>query len=91
VYLQADTKTLMSRIRMRDRSYERGMEETYIEALNQAYNTYFHYYTASPLLIINTNNIDYVKNPEDLNLIVNEIAKVPEGVTYFSPTTLQKK
>lgn len=91
VYLQADTKTLMSRIRMRDRAYERNMEETYIEALNQAYNTYFHYYSNSPLLIINTNNIDYVKNPEDLNLLVNEIAKVPEGVTYFSPTSLSRK
>lgn len=91
VYLQADTRTLMSRIRMRDRPYERTMEEPYIEALNQAYNTYFHYYTASPLLVVNTNHIDFVRNPEDLDLLVNRIAKVPEGVAYFSPTSFGKK
>ena len=91
IYLQADTKTLMSRIRLRDRPYERGMDEAYIESLNQAYNTFFHYYSGSPLLIINTNNIDFVRNPEDLNLLVETIAKVPEGVTYFSPTSMGKK
>lgn len=91
VYLQADTKTLMSRIRLRDRAYERTMEETYIEALNQAYNTYFHYYSASPLLVVNTNQIDFVKNPEDLDLLVQRITKVPEGAAYFSPTSFGKK
>jgi 2-amino-4-hydroxy-6-hydroxymethyldihydropteridine diphosphokinase len=91
IYLQADTKTLMSRIRMRDRPYERTMDEGYIEALNRAYNHFFHYYSGSPLLIINTNNIDFVRNPEDLNLLMETIAKVPEGVTYFSPTSMGKK
>ena len=88
VYLQADTKTLMSRIRHRDRAYERSMDEAYIDALNQAYNTFFHYYTGSPVMIINTNHIDFVRNPEHLNLLVNQIAKVHEGATYFSPAPL---
>lgn len=91
VYLQADTRTLMNRIRLRDRAYERTIEEAYIESLNQAYNTYFHYYSASPLLVVNTNNIDFVRNPEDLDLLVNRITKVPEGVSYFSPTSFGKK
>jgi deoxyguanosine kinase len=91
VYLQADTRTLMQRIRLRDRAYERTIEEPYIEALNRAYNTYFHYYAASPLLVVNTNNIDFVKNPEDLDMLIDRIAKVPEGVAYFSPTSLGKK
>jgi deoxyguanosine kinase len=91
IYLQADTKTLMNRIRLRDRPYERTMDEAYIAGLNQAYNTFFHYYSGSPLMIINTNNIDFVRNPDDLQLLVNTIAKVPEGVTYFSPTSMGKK
>ncbi len=91
VYLQADTKTLMQRIRFRDRPYERNIDENYIDALNKAYNTFFHYYSASPLMIINTNNIDFVRNPDDLSLLVDTISKVPEGVTYFSPTSLGKK
>lgn len=85
VYLQADTKTLMSRIRMRDRDYERNMDEAYIESLNRAYNNYFHYYDASPLLIVNTNHIDFVRRQEDLNLLIEQIMKAPEGVTYWSP------
>jgi deoxyguanosine kinase len=91
IYLQADTKTLMNRIKLRDRPYERTMDESYIDALNRAYNHFFHYYTGSPLLIINTNNIDFVRNPDDLNLLLDTIVKVPEGVTYFSPTSLGKK
>ncbi len=85
VYLQADTKTLMQRIRHRDRDYERNMDEGYIDALNHAYNAYFHYYDASPLLIVNTNHIDFVRNGNDLNLLLDQILKAPEGVTYYSP------
>ncbi len=91
IYLQADTRTLMNRIKLRDRPYERTMEEAYIESLNRAYNHFFHYYTGSPLLIINTNNIDFVRNPDDLSLLMDTIVKVPEGVTYFSPTSMGKK
>jgi deoxyadenosine/deoxycytidine kinase len=85
VYLQADTPVLMDRIRRRDRDYERNMDEEYIEALNQAYNGFFHYYDASPLLIVNTNHIDFVRREDDLNLLVDQILKAPEGVTYWSP------
>jgi 2-amino-4-hydroxy-6-hydroxymethyldihydropteridine diphosphokinase len=85
VYLQADTKTLMNRIRQRDRDYERNIDEAYIESLNQAYNAFFHYYEASPLLIVNTNHMDFVRKADDLNLLLDQILKAPEGVTYFSP------
>lgn len=85
IYLQADTKTLMSRIRMRDRFYERNMDESYIEALNRAYNAYFHHYDASPLLIVNTNHLDFVRSPDDMNLLTQQILKAPQGVTSFSP------
>ncbi len=88
IYLQADTKTLMDRIRQRDRFYERPIEEAYIESLNQAYNNFFHYYDASPLLIVNTNHIDFVRSPGDLNLLLDQILKAPEGATYFSPGAL---
>ncbi len=85
IYLQADTKTLMQRIKQRDRTYERNISEAYIETLNQTYNNYFHHYQDSPLLIVNTNRIDFVKNPADLDLLEREITKFPGGVTYFSP------
>jgi deoxyguanosine kinase len=74
VYLQADTTVLMQRIAMRDRTYERNMETAYIEQLNQAYNdNYRHHYQGPPVLEICTNELDFVKNPADLDLIEHKI------------------
>jgi deoxyguanosine kinase len=74
VYLQADTEVLMQRIAMRDRSYERNMESSYIELVNQSYNDYFvHHYQGPPVLTISTNNLDFVKNKDDLDLIEKQI------------------
>jgi len=75
VYLRADTDTLMGRIALRDRSYERSMERAYIEEVNQAYEAFFGDCNKrrSLLLTINTNELDYVQNGEDLKLVENGI------------------
>jgi deoxyguanosine kinase len=75
VYLRASTETLMQRIALRDRSYERNMEKSYIEELNQAYDQFFlnDCGTNCEILTIDTNNMDYVRNPEDLETIANRI------------------
>ncbi len=70
VYLQADTPVLMQRIAMRDRSYERNMEVSYIDQLNQVYNAYYmHHYQGPPVLTINTNNLNIIERIEDLDTI----------------------
>ncbi len=75
VYLRADTEALMRRIAYRDRSYERNMEREYIQELNQAYETFFadHQSRRSPVLVIDTNTLDYVHRDEDLNWTENRI------------------
>jgi deoxyguanosine kinase len=75
VYLRADTDTLMGRIALRDRSYERSMERAYIEEVNQAYEAFFgdRNKHRSLLLTIDTNELDYVQNGEDLKLVENGI------------------
>lgn len=85
VYLQASTDVLLERIAHRNRSYERHMDRKYIESLNECYNSFFHHYKASPLLIINTNEIDFVRYQEDFNLLLDTILNVREGTNYFSP------
>ena len=74
VYLCADTEVLMQRIAHRDRPYERSMERTYIDQLNQAYESFF---TASHLkmnvLAIDTNNLNYISRQEDLAFVENRI------------------
>lgn len=82
VYLRADTDTLMQRIALRDRSYERSMERGYIEELNQAYEAYFGRSTGGvgagnvPVLIIDTNGLNYIQRPEDLHWVEDRIRQV---------------
>ncbi len=73
VYLQADTDVLMQRIAQRDRPYERQMEVDYIAILNQTYETHFANYPAQRCLTINTNHLDYVRHPEDLENVNQRI------------------
>jgi deoxyguanosine kinase len=64
VYLRADLDTLMARIAMRDRPYERGMDRGYIESLRLAYEGFFTAYTLSPVLVIDTDHLNIVAEPE---------------------------
>jgi len=74
VYLRASTDTLMQRITMRDRSYERAMERDYIAVLNNEYDEYFLRPNINlPVLVIDSNDLDFVHKEEDLDLIDNRI------------------
>lgn len=80
VYLRADVESLMTRIAVRDRSYERTMEREYIAALAQAYDAYYASYAAAPLLKIETDGLDYTRITQDLAYVVDLIrAKIAEG------------
>ena len=87
IYLQADTDTLMKNIGKRKRSFEKNMSRDYIDALNQVYNEYFFRYQDTPLLIINTNNIDFVNNNKDLEEIINMVRQPITGTKFFNPAT----
>jgi deoxyguanosine kinase len=74
VYLQAATDTLMQRIALRDRPYERQMERSYINELNLAYDDFFSKpFDHTPVLTIDSNNLNIIQNPEHLRLIENRI------------------
>ncbi len=76
VYLRADTNTLMERIALRDRPYERSMERAYIEELNRAYDEFFITEADQHpvnILTIDSNSLDYVRSIEDLHWIENRI------------------
>jgi|TARA_B110000438_G_scaffold32244_1_gene31770 deoxyguanosine kinase len=87
IFLQADTETLMRNISKRGRDFEKNMSEDYIDALNQVYNEYFFRYQDTPLVIINTNNIDFVNNKGDLDEVINYIRQPAKGTKFFNPTT----
>ena len=85
IFLQSDTDRLMENIKLRGREYEKLIDWKYIDALNQMYNEYFFRYDNSPLLIINTNDIDFVNNKDDLEEIIEFIRTPGEGTRYFNP------
>ena len=87
IFLQADTETLMKNISKRGRDFEKNMSEDYIDALNQVYNEYFFRYQETPLIIINTNNIDFVQNPGDLEEMIGYIRQPISGTKFFNPSS----
>jgi len=88
IYLQCSTDHLMDNIRKRGRSYEKNMDPEYIDALNELYNKFFFHYDKAPLLVINTNEIDFKNKDKDFQDILVEINHHQSGTRYYIP---QKK
>jgi deoxyadenosine/deoxycytidine kinase len=86
IYLQADTSTLMKNIAKRGREFEANISYDYINALNEIYTEYFFRYNETPLVIINTNHIDFVSNSADLDLVIDYIRQPVTGTKFFNPT-----
>jgi len=85
IYLQADTQTLMRNIARRGRDFETNMSFEYLDALGQVYTEYFFKYQETPLIIINTNNIDFVNNNDDLEEVIKYIREPVSGTKFFNP------
>jgi deoxyadenosine/deoxycytidine kinase len=85
VYLQAPTDVLMRRIRQRGRPEESHLSEEYLAEVNRAYNHYFFHYTHTPLLVVNTADVDFVKHEADLDDLVKQIRQMGKGTQYYVP------
>ena len=85
VYLQARTDVLLKRLKKRDRLYERGLSPEYLEEVVEAYNSFFYRYEETPLLVVNSSEIDFVETPTDLADLVKEIRSVKKGVQHYIP------
>lgn len=85
VYLQARGDVLMERLRKRDRDYERRMAPEYVERIAEAYRNFFFYYEETPLLVVNSSDVDFVARPEDLADLVREIRNMGHGVQHYIP------
>lgn len=83
IYMQASPKVLMDRIKMRGNAYEKGITEDYLETLTDAYNNYFFNYDTTPLLVVNSSDLDYVKNPQDWQDLKNAILTHKQGTAHY--------
>jgi deoxyadenosine/deoxycytidine kinase len=85
VYLQAPADVLAKRIADRGRGEDGRLGEDYLAEVNRAYNHYFFHYTQTPLLVVNTTDLDLARRPEDLDDLMRQIGSMGKGTQYYVP------
>ncbi len=92
VYLQSGPERLMYNIKKRARRIERNLTRNYIEELSESYNHFFFRYQSTPLLIVNSTDIDFVNNEEDFDELFKQIFREDRGYTeYFKPESRRQE
>jgi deoxyadenosine/deoxycytidine kinase len=92
VYLQSGPERLMYNIKKRARKIERNLTRSYIEELSESYNHFFFRYQSTPLLIVNSTDIDFVNNEEDFDELFKQIFREDRGYTeYFKPESKRQE
>lgn len=84
IYLQAAPATLIERVRRRGASYEKGIADEYLVRLSETYMRYFYQYTAAPLLIVNSENLNFVDSPDDFDLLLERVGAMRGPREFFS-------
>ncbi len=85
VYLQARPEVLVERMKKRGREYEMSVDTQYLEDLQRAYNSFFFHYNETPLLVIDSSEIDIVNNPADLEEVFQVIDNARHGTQHYLP------
>jgi deoxyadenosine/deoxycytidine kinase len=85
VYMLASVDVLAERLRRRNRDFERDISYEYLERVSTAYRDFFFYYDETPLLVVDTSEVDFENNPGDLSDLVREIDRAGQGVQHFVP------
>ncbi|MDP1634164.1 MAG: deoxynucleoside kinase [Gallionellaceae bacterium] len=84
IYLQAPTFMLSERVRRRGNRYERPIQDDYLERLAESYGEFFHHYDDAPLLVVNSEHLNFVDNADDFDLLLDRIAKMKGRREYFN-------
>ena len=84
IYLQASVDVLYERVQRRGINYEKPIHADYLERLVESYSRYFYQYQASPLLIVNSENLNFVDDEVDYELLLSRIQGMRSGREFFS-------
>ena len=84
IYLQASTETLIERVKRRAVNYERAIAEDYLVRLAESYARFFYQYDAAPVLIVNSEYLNFVDTPADFDLLLQRIAAMRGAREFFS-------
>ncbi len=88
IYLQASVDVLIKRIRSRLTDYGEKIEKDYLQKISDAYINFFYHYDASPLLIVNTTDLDFTGDHGDYDLLLDYLSDLSPGRHYFNPQQL---
>jgi len=84
IYLQAQPSTLIERVHRRNAGYERGIDEDYLALLAEQYARFFYQYSAAPVLIVNSENLNFVERDADFELLVSRMRAMKSRREFFS-------
>ncbi|MBW3564931.1 MAG: deoxynucleoside kinase [Acidobacteria bacterium] len=85
IYLQGNIDTLIKRLRKRGKDYEKSVTTAYVQEVSEAYAHYFYHYAGTPLLVVNTSEIDFVHDDAHFEDLVDQIRQVTKGTKYYVP------
>ena len=85
IYLQGRLEVLLGRIKKRGRDFERRFDADYLAELSRTYNDFFHRYDETPLLVINTSDIDFVESEADFEELIRAISSIKAGTHFYQP------
>ena len=85
IYLQARIEVLLARIKKRGREFERRLDVDYLAELSRTYNDFFHRWDETPLLVINTSDIDFVESDDAMDDLIRAIGRSKAGTQYYQP------
>ena len=85
VYIRANVEVLAARLRKRNRDFEQHISLGYLERVSAAFRDFFFYYDETPLLAVDTSELDFVTDSDDLKDLIREIERAPQGVQHFVP------
>lgn len=86
IYLTASPESLLGRISQRGRAYEKNFDGEYLKELCQLYSKYFFHFNLTPLLVINTDNVNFAMEPEQFEFLIERIEQAKGGTSYLVPS-----
>jgi deoxyadenosine/deoxycytidine kinase len=84
IYLQAQPQVLIERVRKRAADFERGIGEEYLALLAEGYARFFYHYAAAPVLIVNSENLNFVERDADFDLLLSRMRAMKSRREYFN-------
>jgi deoxyadenosine/deoxycytidine kinase len=84
IYLQASADTLLERVQRRGIGYESGLTEDYLRRVADAYSRFFHHYDGAPVLIVNSDHLDFVHERADLDLLLAQVGEMRGSRAFFN-------